>query len=418
MPKQVVQLPEKLGMLFDPHRYKVLYGGRGSGKSWGVARALLTLASQKPIRVLCAREVQKSISDSVHRLLSDQIEALGLGGFFEVLQTEIRGKNGSQFLFAGVRSQSIGNLKSFEGVDICWVEEAQVVTRTSWNVLIPTIRAPGSEIWITFNPELESDETYARFVAQPPADAVVAKVNWQDNPWFPPELAKERDALLARDPVAWRNVWQGECRPAVDGAIYANEVSAAEDQGRVRPVPADPMLKTHAVFDLGWNDAMSIVLVQKVASEVRVVGYIEDSHRTLADYSADLLALRHNWGQVWLPHDARARNIQTGKSAEETMRALGWDVRVLPQEDVEGGIRAVRMVFPRVFFDKNATHRLLQCLKRYRRSINQATNEPGAPLHDEFSHGADAFRYVCLSVDQMSNETWGGALSYPNLGYA
>jgi len=413
MAQTKVHLPAKLGMLFEPARYKVLHGGRGSGKSWGVARALLTLAAKRPMRILCAREVQKSITDSVHRLLSDQIEKLGLGAFYEVLQSEIRGRNGSQFLFAGIRQQSIGNLKSFEGVDICWVEEAQVVTKASWNVLIPTIRAPASEIWITFNPDLDTDETYQRFVKSPPSDSRVVKVNWNDNPWFPAELARERDSLLARDPTSWRNVWQGECRPAVDGAIYATEVASAQDAGRVREVPPDPVLKTHAVFDLGWNDAMSIALVQRSGSEVRVVGYIEDSHRTLADYSADMLALRHNWGKVWLPHDARAKNIQTGRSAEETMRALGWDVQIIGLEDVESGIRNARLVFPRIYFDAGATSRLMECLKRYRRSINHATNEPGAPLHDEFSHGADCFRYLCAVADQLGNEDWGGKMNYP-----
>src|SRR5574343_99827 len=143
--------PKKLEFLFKPKRYKVAYGGRGSGKSWGVARALLIQGAQSPLRILCAREVQKSIKQSVHQLLTDQIQALGLGGFYEVLETEIRGKNGTQFYFAGLASHTVESIKSFEGAQRVWVEEGQTVSKKSWDILIPTIRAPASEICVTFN---------------------------------------------------------------------------------------------------------------------------------------------------------------------------------------------------------------------------------------------------------------------------
>ena len=156
--------PDKLRFLFQPARYKVVRGGRGSGKSWGFARSLLIQGSARTLRVLCTREVQKSIQQSVHQLLKDQIEALGLSAFYEVLATEIRGKNGTQFFFSGLSDQTAESLKSFEGVDVCWCEEAQAISKRSWDILIPTIRKDGSEIWVSFNPQLESDETYRRFV--------------------------------------------------------------------------------------------------------------------------------------------------------------------------------------------------------------------------------------------------------------
>jgi phage terminase large subunit len=395
--------PAKLRCLFDPPfaRYRVLYGGRGSGKSWGVARALLIKAAQKPLRILCAREVQRTIADSVHRLLADQIVALGLEGWYTVTDTEIRGKNGSLFIFAGLRHQDIGKVKSLEGVDVCWVEEGQVVSDKSWGVLVPTIRKEQSEIWVTFNPELDTDPTYTRFVTNPPHDSVVVKVNWSDNKFFPEVLDKERQSLAVRDPEAYRNVWEGECRSAVEGAIYAKEVAALYEQGRVRTVPYDPLLPVHTVWDLGWNDQMSIILVQR-ASEVRIVAYIEDSHRTLAEYVAQLKALPYVWGDDWLPHDGRARDFKSGKSAEEIMKALGRSPRIVENLDVETGIKAARMMFPRVYIDTGC-ERLLHCLKRYRRTINQTTNEPGPPLHDDASHGADAFRYLAVAVDQMGN---------------
>lgn len=413
-----VEVPAKVLPLFTPNRYKILHGGRGSAKSWSVARALVSLAAAKPIRVLCARETQKSIQESVHRLLKDQIELMGLSGLFDVQETRIIGKNGSDFAFAGIRQQGVTNLKSFEGVDICWVEEAQVVTKKSWDILIPTIRKPNSEIWVTFNPELDTDETYSRFVADPPEGAWVAEVNFSDNPWFSPELERERQDMLKRDPVGYRTVWEGKCRPAVEGAIYSREIEALVSDGRIRNVPYDPMLKVHTVWDLGFNDSMAIICVQAVAGEIRIVKYIEDSLRTLADYVADLQAMRWNWGTDFLPHDARAKDFKSGKSAEEIMRALQRNPRIVPNLGVEEGIRASRLVFSRCYFDKTNTAGLVNALKRYRRHVHQTTQEPGQPLHDAASHGADAFRYLAIVADQLRNESFGGRIEYPNLGIA
>jgi phage terminase large subunit len=407
--------PEALQFLFDPYRYKVAYGGRGSGKSWSFARALLLQGANKPIRILCAREIQKSIKQSVHTLLNDQIQALGLGAFYEVLETEIRGRNGSSFSFTGLATNTVESIKSFEGCDKVWVEEAQTVSKKSWDILIPTIRKPESEIWVSFNPDIDTDDTYQRFVVNKPHDAKVVKVNYYDNPWFPEVLEEERKHSEKTNPD-YKNIWLGECKAAVDGAIYANEIREAQEGGRITNIPHDPMLKTHIVMDLGWNDSMSIILCQRGVSEIRIVGYIEDDHRTLDSYSAQLKDLGYNWGQMYLPHDGQTKDFKHGISAEDIMRRQGWDVRIVPRADIEGGIKIARMNFHRIYFDKSA-QRLVECLKNYRRAINQATNEPGAPLHDEYSHGADAFRYMCVSLDKMTNETWSSQpIKYTNQG--
>jgi phage terminase large subunit len=411
-----VQLPEKLQPLFNPNRLKVVHGGRGSGKSWGFARALLVLAAQRPMRVLCAREVQKSIKDSVHRLLSDQIQAMGLGPFFDVLDTEIRGKNGSLFLFAGLAQHTVESIKSFEGCDICWIEEAQTVTKRSWDILTPTIRKAGSEIWITFNPDMETDETYQRFVENASPGSFVIQMNWKDNPWFGAELEMERQDTLRRDPDGYDNIWEGKPKRVAEGAIYRHEVIRMYDEHRVRAVPYDPILKVHRVWDLGWNDSMSIGFWQRSGAEVRCIDYLEDSHHTLDWYLSQCDKKPYRWGTDFIPHDGRARNIQTGKSTEEALKAMHCHVVVLPQLDIEEGIKAARMMFPRVYFDQDKTGRLLECLKRYQRSINEKTREPGAPLHDEFSHGADMFRYAGMSVEQMGNDEMTKKLNYPFLG--
>ena len=161
------KFPDALSFLFQPSRYKVAYGGRGAAKSWAMARALIIKGAEKQIRVLCAREFQSSIQDSVHKLLSDQILALGLEAFYVIEKSTIKGLNGTTFGFEGIRN-NVKELKSYEGADICWAEEAANVSKSSWEVLIPTIRREGSEIWISFNPELDTDETYKRFVLKPP----------------------------------------------------------------------------------------------------------------------------------------------------------------------------------------------------------------------------------------------------------
>lgn len=396
--------PAKLAFLTKPYRYKVAYGGRGSGKSWGFARALIAIAMQKKLRILCAREIQRSIKQSVHQLLVDQIQAMGFGEYFEVLENEIRCVNGSRFNFTGLANNTVESIKSFEGVDIVWVEEAQTVSKKSWDILIPTIRQPNSEIWITFNPNLDTDETYKRFVIDTPSNSHVEKINWSDNPWFPAVLEQERQHAFANS-EDYDNIWEGECKSSVDGAIYANEIRQSQEEGRVTTVPYDPMLKVHVIFDLGWNDKMSIILAQKGLSDIRIIDYIEDDHRTLDSYSAQLRDYRYNWGQMYLPHDGQTKDFKSGTSAEEIMRRHDWDVRIVPKLTVESGIKVARMAFHRIYFD-SSTERLIECLKHYRRAINQTTNEPGAPLHDEYSHGADAFRYLCVTADKLSNEQW------------
>ena len=205
--------------IWDKYRYKILYGGRGGVKSWTAARYLLIRGWQEPRRTLCGREVQRSIKESVHQLLSDQIHLMGLGGFYEILQTEIRGKNGSKFAFTGLSNLTAETIKSFEGYDAFWGEEAQSFTRRSLDILLPTIRKPESELIFTFNPELDTDEIYTRFIENQPDDAILIECSYHNNPWFPDVLEKERQeferqvASKARSKVDYEWIWEGKCKP-------------------------------------------------------------------------------------------------------------------------------------------------------------------------------------------------------------
>jgi len=382
-------------------RYKCAWGGRGSSKSWSFARALLVLGVKQPTRVLCAREFQNSISQSVHKLLSDQIIDLRLESFYEITQNTIRGQNGTEFAFVGLKN-NVANIKSYEGVDICWVEEAQSVSKTSWNILIPTIRKENSEIWVTFNPELETDETYQRFVVSPPENCKSVKVNWQDNPWFPDTLKLEKDALKARDIQAYNTVWEGLCRQTVDGAIFAKEMTMAELDGRITNVPYDPIKPCHVVFDLGWADATAFWVVQFIGMETRLIRYYENNQETIAHYLAKIQSYGYVVDTIWLPHDAGNKTLASnGKSIEEIVRASGYNTRVIERTPIVDSINAARMMFNKCWFDKNNTHDGLQCLRHYRYDVDPDTKQfSQRPLHDNYSHGADAFRYIGLMVNE------------------
>lgn len=388
------------------------HGGRGGAKSWNFARAALLIGAEKPTRVGCFREVQKSIKDSVHQLLSDQIELLGLTGFYEVTRDEIKASNGTRFLFSGLSDQTSDSIKSYEGIDIAWCEEAHKISRRSWDILIPTIRKPGSRIWISLNPELDTDETYVRFIESPPEGAEVVQINWADNPWFPEVLDKERREFLRqvglgnRSQDEYDNIWEGKCRSAVEGAIYAQEVSALHQEGRFCRVPYDPMLPVHRVWDLGWNDSMVVGMWQRSPMGLMLIDSLITSHTKYSDIVTDLGKRPYRFGKDFLPHDGKHKNPQTGESAAQLLTKLGCKVAEVPDLGVEQGIKLVRQQFGRVWIDNQTgdNKQVLNGLKRYRRAISSTTNEPGAPLHDANSHPCDMVRYTVASADQMVNE--------------
>ena len=356
---------------------------------------------KNPLRILCAREFQTSIKDSVHKLLCDQIVDIGLLDFYEITQNSIRGKNGTEFAFVGLKN-NVANVKSYEGVDICWVEEAQTVSRNSWNVLIPTIRKEGSEIWVSFNPELETDETYQRFVLNPPENCVSVKINWNDNPWFPETLRLEKDSLKNRDPAAYNVVWEGLCRQTVDGAIFAREMQMADLEGRITKVGYEATKPVHAIFDLGWADATAIWFLQFIGMENRLIRYIEGNQKTMSEYLAQMQTFGYVYDTLWLPHDAQNKTLAAnGRSIEEIVRAAGYKTRILDRVPVADSINAARTMFRNCWFDRENCHDGLQCLRHYRYEVDPETGQFSRnPLHDHYSHGADAFRMIGLMVNE------------------
>jgi phage terminase large subunit len=388
------QFPEKLQFLFAPARYKVAYGGRGGAKSWNFARALLIQGAQRPMRVLCARETMKSISESVHRLLSDQIKLLGLSDFYTVEKARIIGRNGSEFTFAGLK-HNVANIKSAEAVDICWIEEAQSVSRDSWQTLIPTIRKDGSEIWASWNPDFEDDYTYELFVKRPPPGAIVRRITYRDNPWFPDVLKQEMEHMRATDPDAYNHVWEGLCISLLASAIYAQELRAVDREGRITRVPYDRSRPVDCYWDLGYGDQTAVWMVQAFPFEYRVIDYIENAAQSIHWYIREMQSRGYVFGTDWIPWDIglHAKLMGGGHSIEELMRQAGRKVRILPKLAVADGINAARTVFPLCWFDAERCDEGIKALRHYRygeiKTLQHVTREP---LHDKASHGADAWR--------------------------
>ena len=214
-----VNVPEAFEELYKSHRYKSAFGGRGGAKSWAFADALLTLGLQRRLRILCTRELQSSIAESVHHLLETQITKLGMTEDYVVQKNTIFSKNGTEFIFKGLKF-NIDEIKSMEAIDICWVEEAQALSEESWKILIPTIRKDGSEIWLSWNTGEIEDPTYKRFVTSPPDDCVSMFVNYTDNPYFPETLRKEMEYCKRVDYEAYLHIWEGKPRVIGDAVVF------------------------------------------------------------------------------------------------------------------------------------------------------------------------------------------------------
>lgn len=416
-------LPRKLGFLLEMHPYKVAYGGRNSLKSWNFARALLILATGQELRILCTREVQESIAASVHQLLVDQIVNLGLSDLYYITDDIITcKKTGSTFHFKGLSELTVASVKSFEGFDVAWVEEAARVTKRSWQILLPTIfRTPNAEVWVSFNPELDTDETWERFVVHPPEGAVVVEMNYRDaiacGCWND-EQEKLRQYDLIHSKNEYDNIWEGKPTSVVPGAIYTNEITDMIRDGRFRPMPYDPRLPVHRIWDLGWNDLMVVVMVQKpTPSSLVILNYFEDRFIKYSDVLLALDALRYRWGEDWLPHDGQQHDPKSGTSAFKLLKDLtGKMPKEIDKSNPEARIRAARMLFPRIYIDntKRETppdfpHRLLgasnlvERMKRYKRNVPKKTGEDTGPVHDINSHGADALGGLAEVVERIRN---------------
>ena len=400
--KQKTRIPTAFKELFEQHRYKVYWGGRGAGKSVQMASALLLKGTESPKRILCAREIQRSIKDSVHSLLESRIKALGLHNFYEVTQNEIRGINGTSFIFSGLW-QNIESIKSIEGIDYCWVEEGNKVSENSWRTLIPSIRKPGSEIWVSFNPEQKTDAAYQRFVLHPPQNAMVKKVSYRDNPYFSQTtLPEEMQILKDQNEEEYLHVYEGELKQFVDGSIYRNQLKQARDEGRICWFPVES-LEVHTFWDLGRNDSTAIWFMQSVGKELRFIDFYEHRLVDLDHYARVLKEKNYLYGTHYLPHDVEVISLgSNNRSRRDILEGLGIrPITTVPRiASVEDGIAMVRDKFKSCWFHENCEEGL-EALANYQYQFDDKHDTfRKVPLHNAASNGADAFRMFAQGFEE------------------
>lgn len=412
-----IEIIDELVPFLDPHRYKVAYGGRGSSKSWGVARMLIARAYSGYEKILCCREFQGSIAESVIALLESQIHRMGLTKAFEIQAKKITClTTGSVFLFEGLRA-NVTKIKSMEGITLVWAEEAEKILKESWKTLIPTIRAPGSEIWVTFNPDDDLDETYLRFVEDPPPDCYSVQVNFQLNPWFPEVLRLEMEYLKQKDYDEYLHVWEGKPRVAIKGAYFATQMTTAAMEGRIGSVPHDPALPVQVSFDLGMGDSMILWFAQRHASEVRLIDCWEFKGTNLQIIAKMLIDSEYIISQIVLPHDGKVRGMITGLRRREVFENLGFNVSIAPgiHEGVglDDGIRATKTFLSRCYFDKTKCADGLKALKRYRTKYNEERKVfDDKPFHDWTSDFADSMRYLAITEPEIEFNSWSAEIEY------
>jgi phage terminase large subunit len=410
----LADVPRKLVPLCNPARYKAAYGGRGGAKSHFFAEQVILLCRSRKTRVACIREVQATIKDSVRQLLIDKIQKLGLGNYFEVLESEIRAPNGSLIIFKGMQSYNAENIKSLEDFDIAWVEEAQTLSAHSLRLLRPTIRKAGSEIWFSWNPRHDTDAVDKFFRGGAKVEnAIIVEVNWRDNPWFPDVLKDEMKQDFANDPEIAEHVWNGGYEIVSEAAYYSKLIYHAEQNGRIGHYPYDPTLPVVTAWDIGVDDYTAIWFIQETGYRATVIDYWEASgdgaeqivRDCMPELNPDELEAAATFIELdreqsftyekhFLPHDVRVREWGAGaRTRYITLKGLGVKpihvgAPVGPQER----INATRKVLPMMYFNDSKRVQLgISRLRRYSRKFNESMQTYTTPLHDENSHGADAF---------------------------
>ena len=375
------ELPEKLLFFLTEHkRYKVAYGGRGSGKSWTVARCLILLAMQSKVRILCTRQLQTSIKDSVHKLLSDSIAMLGLDKFFDITRDTIRCHNGSEFIFKGIQN-NVNEIKSIEGINYCWVEEAQSVSEESWSILIPTIRQEESEIWVTFNPDRDEDATYQRFIKHSPPESIIQLVNYYDNAWFPDVLRKEMEYDKEVDYGKYEHVWLGKTVIDTDLQIYHGKFELKDFA-----TPDD------AIFYYGadWGFAKDPTAVIRCFIKDQCL-YIDYETGGVEVEFEDLPALFE------VIPDIRRWEIRADNARPETisyMKRQQFQITACPKwkGSVEDGIEYIRS-FRRIYVHPRCKHTYEE-FKFYSYKQDKNTGDVLPIVVDKNNHYMDALRYA------------------------
>lgn len=381
-----IQVPRKLLFLFYPARFKVARGGRGGAKSRAFAAALTARSIAGKERILCCREIQKSIKDSVKKLIENEIERRGWGHLFTVTRDSvICEKTGSEFIFAGLRD-NVDSIKSMEGVTLCWVEEAHTMSQRSLDILVPTIREPGSELWFSYNPQFETDPVHTYFNGKnPPPGAVIVDINYTDNPWFPAELREQMEWDMARDYDKYRHVWLGECVRYSDEQVMHGVWRVAET-----PEPPDDTILRYGL-DFGFSVSPTAAVRLWIDGASLYIDHEVYGHGVDIDDTPALLKAIPGIDRWPIKADsARPESISY-------LNKKGFRVVAAKKgtNSIEDGIARLRgydiTIHPRC-------KHLIEEFTRYSYKRDKQTDEILPIIIDEFNDGIDACRYATEGV--------------------
>lgn len=431
-----IKLPAKLVPVFlGKADVRGAWGGRGSAKTRSFARMTAVQAlrfAQAGVRgvIGCGRQWMNSLADSSFEEIKIAIlDDPFLCHCFDIGESYIRTKCGRvSYIFVGL-SRNINSVKSKARILVFWIDEAEDVTEEAYQVLIPTIREEGSELWVTWNPSRKGSATDKRFRQTKDPLFNITQINWRDNPWFTDKLNRERLRDLEQRPEEYNWIWEGGYRSVVAGAVWGKELGAIKAAGHIRLVPHQPGHPVMTAWDIGRRDATAIWFWQQICGEVHVIDYISDSFKDPDYFCSQLLGVKvtiniehdniviyksdeipeakhrkeYEYGAVWLPHDARAKTFAAkGKSVEEQLATVfGWPlIQQVPNLSVQDGIQSARQLLKHCYFDERTQDGFdALCAYRYEYKDNRETFAD-KPLHDWASNPADAFRYLAICAKQ------------------
>lgn len=401
----LIDVAEAFEPLLQPARYKGAWGGRGSGKSQFFADLMIARAIAQPgFRALCGREIQKSLKESAKRLLEQKIADRKAAHLFDVQESQIKTPGGGLIAFVGLQDHTAESIKSYEGFDVAWIEEAQTVSARSLQLLRPTIRAPGSELWFSWNPRRNTDPVDEMLRGEEqPTNATVVRANYDSNPWFPDELEQERLDCLRMQPDQYAHIWEGDYISVAEGAYFARDLTEARQQGRITSLAFDPLLPVKAYWDIGVRDATSIWIAQTSGQRVNVIDYYEASGQPLGAHLEWLRSNGYSKALCVLPHDGAKADAVSAVRFEDHIRSAGFETQTVENQGKGAAMKRVetaRRLFPRIWFDADKCKGGLDALGWYHEKRDDHRNIGLGPEHDWSSHAADAFGLLCVAYEE------------------
>lgn len=410
-------------------RYLGAFGGRGGGKSHFFAERIITRAlTQRKFRAVCIREIQLTLKESSKRLIEDKMQALGIGDAegFKIMHDSIITPGGGVISFVGMQDQNAENIKSLEGYDVAWVEEAQTLSSRSLQLLRPTIRKPNSQIWFSWNARRKTDAVDALLRADElPTGACVVKCNYSENPWLPEILEQERLDCMRLQPDQYGHIWEGEYMSILTGAYFAQHITTARNTGRISKVAADPLLPIKLFWDIGGtgarSDACSIWAAQFIGKEIRVLNYYEAQGQELATHVTWLRTNGYDSANahVYLPHDGVQHDKVFAVSYESALKSIGYGVTIVKNQGQGAAmarVAAVRRQFPNMWFNEATTAGGIDALSWYHAKMDDVRQIDLGPEHDWASHGADAAGLMAVVAEiEIRNSAWNQDIDYSQM---